>query len=91
MTGKLVGKVFFITGCSAGIGIETARALLTTGTSKQLPVDVVISSLDTEILLESAGADLYLTARDMSKGQKVIQDILASSSESHGKVELLQL
>lgn len=31
MTGKLVGKVFLITGCSAGIGIETARALLATG------------------------------------------------------------
>ena len=31
MTGKLVGKVFLITGYSAGIGIETARALLATG------------------------------------------------------------
>lgn len=27
----------------------------------------------------------------MQKGQKVIEDILASSSESHGKLELLHL
>ena len=45
----------------------------------------------TEILLDRVGADLYLTARDMQKGQKVIQDILASSSEGHGKLELLHL
>ncbi|KAL3146560.1 hypothetical protein ABBQ32_000802 [Trebouxia sp. C0010 RCD-2024] len=66
MTGKLVGKVFLITGCSAGIGIETARALLATG------------------------ADLYLTARDTQKGQKVVKDIVACS-DRHGKVELLHL
>ena len=29
--GKLVGKVFLITGCSAGLGIETSRALRATG------------------------------------------------------------
>lgn len=34
LTGKLAGKVFCITGCSAGIGIETARALYATGACK---------------------------------------------------------
>ena len=29
--GKLKGKTILITGCSAGIGVETARALATTG------------------------------------------------------------
>ncbi|KAJ5690055.1 hypothetical protein N7462_004447 [Penicillium macrosclerotiorum] len=31
LQGKLSGKVIFITGCSSGIGIETARSLATTG------------------------------------------------------------
>ena len=31
LEGKLSGKVIFITGCSSGIGIETARALAVTG------------------------------------------------------------
>jgi NAD(P)-dependent dehydrogenase (short-subunit alcohol dehydrogenase family) len=31
LEGKLLGKTVFITGCSSGIGIETARAFFTTG------------------------------------------------------------
>ena len=33
---KLQGKVFIITGCSAGIGIETAQVLSATGTKLYL-------------------------------------------------------
>lgn len=36
LEGKLVGKVIFITGCSAGLGIETARALFKTGATLYL-------------------------------------------------------
>ena len=36
LTGKLVGKVILITGCSSGIGIETARALFVTGATLYL-------------------------------------------------------
>lgn len=54
--GKLKGKTVLITGCSSGIGIETARALY------------------------AAGATLFLTARDMSKLEEVIEEIVASSN-----------
>ncbi|QKX55607.1 uncharacterized protein TRUGW13939_02703 [Talaromyces rugulosus] len=36
LTGKLIGKVVFITGCSSGLGIQTARALLATGATLYL-------------------------------------------------------
>ena len=36
LEGKLAGKVIFITGCSSGIGIETARALSATGATLYL-------------------------------------------------------
>lgn len=66
IAGKLCGKVILITGCSSGIGVESARAL------------------------HSTGADLYVTARDLSKAQEVIDDILASSN-GQGKLQLLEL
>lgn len=31
LTCTLTGKVFLITGCSSGLGVETAKALATTG------------------------------------------------------------
>ena len=53
--GKLAGKTILITGCSSGIGVETARALYETG------------------------AKLFLTARDIPKLQKVIDDIVSKA------------
>ncbi len=36
LEGKLDGKVVFITGCSSGLGVETAKALFTTGATLYL-------------------------------------------------------
>jgi NAD(P)-dependent dehydrogenase (short-subunit alcohol dehydrogenase family) len=36
LKGKLMGRVTFITGCSSGLGIETARALYATGVALYL-------------------------------------------------------
>lgn len=52
--GKLKGKAVLITGCSAGLGIETAKALYETG------------------------AKLFLTARDIPKLEKIIDDIVSN-------------
>lgn len=55
MDGKLTGEVIVITGTSSGIGIETTRALATTG------------------------ATLFLTARDVTKAQTALADMLDPS------------
>lgn len=63
---KLAGKVFLVTGCTSGIGVETARALHTTG------------------------ADVYMTVRDVPKGEAVAKSIKETSG-GQGKVELIKL
>ncbi|KAH8815986.1 WW domain-containing oxidoreductase [Xylogone sp. PMI_703] len=62
LKGKLVGKVFFITGCSSGSGVEAARAIAATG------------------------AQLYVTARDVSKAQAALKDVLET-----GRLEILHM
>jgi hypothetical protein len=44
LVGKLAGKVFVVTSCSNGIGIETARALSATGATLFLTVQNVKTS-----------------------------------------------
>lgn len=53
--GKLKGKTVLITGCSAGLGVETARALYETG------------------------ATIFMTARDMTKLDNIIDDIVKNA------------
>ncbi|KAH7388657.1 hypothetical protein BKA66DRAFT_415164 [Pyrenochaeta sp. MPI-SDFR-AT-0127] len=62
LEGKWADKTVLITGCSSGIGIETARAL------------------------KATGAHIFVTARNISKGQKALADILEP-----GKVDLFLL
>jgi len=61
----LSGKTALVTGASSGIGIETARALL------------------------SAGAEVVLAVRDLEKGERVLEDLRASTGNA--RVGLLQL
>lgn len=56
LIGKLTDKVMLITGGSAGIGAETARAF------------------------HATGAKLFLTVRDVKKGQAVVDSILADDT-----------
>ncbi|KAK1055889.1 hypothetical protein LTR74_015322 [Friedmanniomyces endolithicus] len=58
LVGKLSSKTILITGCSAGIGVDTARALYETG------------------------AQLLLTARDIPKLTKIIDDIVANATHN---------
>ncbi|DBB16139.1 TPA: hypothetical protein ACH3X3_015181 [Trebouxia sp. C0006] len=67
LVGELSNKVILITGCSSGLGIETARAL------------------------HATGAHLFITARDVKKGQEVVNDIVTSNSGVTAKVDVLKL
>jgi NAD(P)-dependent dehydrogenase (short-subunit alcohol dehydrogenase family) len=61
---QLRGRTIFITGCSSGLGIATARALVETG------------------------ATLYLTARNLSKADDAVSDLLSHYPD---RVHLLQM
>ncbi len=67
LVGELSNKVILITGCSSGLGIETARAL------------------------HATGAHLFITARDVKKGQEVVNDIVTSNSGVTAKADVLKL
>ena len=65
LNANLEGKVVVITGGTAGIGVETARALAT------------------------AKAHVIITARDMSKGVGVVNEL--KSSTGNDQVEVMEL
>ena len=62
LEGKMTDKVFLVTGASAGIGVETGRALAATG------------------------GKVFLTVRDMQKGEAACKSFLEP-----GRVELLEM
>ena len=64
--GRLNDVVILITGCSAGLGVQTARALHLTG------------------------AKLYLTVRNVEKGQAAISDITKDAPDGQ-PIELLSM
>ena len=66
------------------VGKLASKVILITGASSGIGVE-------TARALHATGAHLFLTTRDMQKGQKVVDAILAEEVPSGGKVELLQL
>lgn len=61
----------------------TDKVFLVTGTSSGIGGETVRA-------LHATGAHIFMTARDMAKGEAVMKDILASS-EGTGKLELLEM
>lgn len=64
LVGQLHGKNVFITGCTSGIGLETARALYLTG------------------------ANVWITARDMTKGNEIAHELSTDSSRPVKVIEM---
>lgn len=59
LTGKLTGKVILVTGCSSGIGVETARALSTTGATLYLTArDIATAEKALEDILEPGRVEI---------------------------------
>lgn len=67
LVGKLTDKVMVITGGSAGIGVETARAF------------------------HATGAKLFLTVRDVAKGQRVVESIMADDPTNTAEINLVKM
>ena len=49
-----------------------------------------LSIQETARALHATGADIYITVRDMEKGEAVVKDILASS-KGEGKLEIVKM
>ena len=64
LVGALEGLNILITGCTSGIGVETARALYLTG------------------------ANIYITARDMEKGNSVAAELSRDRSRRIKVIEM---
>ncbi|PRP83269.1 hypothetical protein PROFUN_09481 [Planoprotostelium fungivorum] len=67
LEGQWKGKVALVTGCTSGIGPETARGLYATG------------------------ATVYITARDVKRGEEVARDIDGGNQENPVQVVRLEL
>jgi len=66
LVGKMTDKVALVTGCTSGIGVETARAL------------------------HETGARLFITGRDVKKGEEVVREIL-EKSDIKSEIVLIEL
>lgn len=68
---------------SGHISNWAGRAILITGATSGI-------GLETARALFATGADVFITARDLEKGQAVVDDIV-KSSDSEGKMEVIKM
>ncbi|KAH6908803.1 short-chain dehydrogenase [Coprinopsis sp. MPI-PUGE-AT-0042] len=66
------------------IGKLSDKVFLVTGVSSGIGIDTVRA-------LHATGAHVYGTVRDVAKGQKVIDEILAEKREGGGKIDLIKI
>jgi NAD(P)-dependent dehydrogenase (short-subunit alcohol dehydrogenase family) len=81
LEGKLSDKVMIITGCSSGIGIETARALSATGATLYLTVrDLDKAKAALEGILEPGRVEiLHLDLNSLASVRKAAEEFLSKS------------
>lgn len=82
LEGKLVDKVFLITGCSSGIGIDTARALSATGAKLFLGVrDIAKGESALADILEPGRVELFkIDLNSLESVREAAQTFLQKSS-----------
>ena len=82
LEGKLQGKVAFITGCSSGIGIETARAISATGATVYAAVrDLEKGKVALGDILSPGRVELIkLDLSSLSSIRECVKDFLTKSS-----------
>lgn len=66
LAGQLVGKTVLVTGCSSGLGVETARALYQTGVLHDSSKHHEVLTPTRRQRLYHAGARVVLTVRDLT-------------------------
>lgn len=83
LEGKLSDKVIIITGCSSGIGVETARALSTTGAVLYLTVrDLVKGTTACADFLEPGRVELlHMDLNSLSSVRAAATDFLSKSKK----------
>lgn len=86
LSGKLGGKVIFITGCSSGIGIETARALKATGAKLFLTARNLEKGKQALAGILEAGS-VELLHLDLES----LESVRACVRELHGKTKTLNI
>lgn len=86
--GKLDNKVVLITGCSAGIGRETAIRFATEGASLSICARTESKLQETKEICESKGATVFALPCDVTKAEQ-LEQLIAGTISKFGKIDVL--